>query len=128
MVSEIRDSVTSAAVTDPRKVVAAAMESAATAWLNALAHGQRVSALFDSQLVPDAEAERLRWYYTPTDHGGLPLRDQLPDQQNLAMQLVASGLSEAGYATVATVVGLENVLDQVEGWQARWARQRGRVW
>ncbi|WP_063064545.1 hypothetical protein [Nocardia violaceofusca] len=37
------------------------------------------------------------------------------------------GLPEAGYATAATVVGLENVLDQGEGRQARWARQRGRV-
>lgn len=42
------------------------------------------------------------------------------------MQLVASGLSKAGFATVATVMGLENVLDQVEGWQVNWGRQRGR--
>ncbi len=128
MVSEIRDSVTSAAMTDPRKVVAAAMESAATAWLNALAHGQRVSALFDSPLVPDAEAERLRGYYSPTDHGGLPLRDQLPDQQSLAMQVVASGLSRGRVCHRRDSGWSGERPRQVEGWQSRWARQRGRVW
>ncbi|WP_218022229.1 DUF3500 domain-containing protein [Nocardia amamiensis] len=126
MVGSVPDSVMSAAIDEPRQSVAAAMASAATAWLDALTSGQRAAALFDSPLVPDAEAERVRWYYTPTDHGGLALGHQLAHQQSLAMQLVASGLSEAGYATVATVVGLENILDRVEGWKARWARQRGR--
>ena len=35
------------------------------------------------------------------------------------MRLVASGLSTAGYVTVATIMGLENVLDHVEGFVAR---------
>jgi hypothetical protein len=42
------------------------------------------------------------------------------------MQLVATGLSPAGYATVATVIGLENVLDRTEGWRTDWGRERGR--
>ena len=63
----------------------------------------------------EAEAERQRWFYTPTDHGGLTLHEQRPAQQRLAMRLVASGLSPAGYGTVATVMGLENVLDYTEG-------------
>ena len=63
----------------------------------------------------DADAERRRWFYTPTDHGGLTVHQQRPAQQRLAMKLVATGLSEAGYVTVATVMGLENVLDRVEG-------------
>jgi hypothetical protein len=49
-----------------------------------------------------------------------------PAQQSLAMQLVATGLSRAGYVTVSTIMGLENVLDQVEGWQVDWGRERGR--
>ncbi|MFI9412840.1 DUF3500 domain-containing protein [Nocardia gamkensis] len=117
---------TTATETDPRRAVAAAMTAAVTAWLDTLTEDQRSVALFDSPLVAEADAERVRWYYTPTDHGGLALREQSPAQQRLAMRLVASGLSEAGYATVATVVGLENVLDQVEGWKADWARERGR--
>lgn len=39
---------------------------------------------------------------------------------------MASGLSTAGYVTVATIVGLDNVLDQVEGWSVSWGRERGR--
>jgi hypothetical protein len=42
------------------------------------------------------------------------------------MQLVATGLSTAGYVTVCTVIGLENVLDQVEGFTVDWGRERGR--
>ncbi|MFF3571951.1 DUF3500 domain-containing protein [Nocardia jiangxiensis] len=106
--------------------VAAAMTDAAAAWLETLTPAQRLRAQFDSPLVPDSDAERLRWFYTPTDHGGVPLRGQTAPQQSLAMQLVASGLSEAGYATVATVLGLENILDRVEGWHVHWGRQRGR--
>ncbi|MGW4330956.1 DUF3500 domain-containing protein [Nocardia sp. NPDC004573] len=109
-----------------RELVATDMAACAAAWLESLAPDQLTQAQFDSPLAADAEAERLRWFYTPTDHGGLALRDQTAHQQGLAMQLVASGLSEAGYATVTTVMGLENVLDQVEGWQVRWGRQRGR--
>lgn len=111
---------------DDRSDVAAAMTKAAATWLLTLTPQQRAVAEFDSPLGPDAEAERLRWFYTPTDHGGLALRDQTPPQQSLAMQLVASGLSDAGYDTVATVLGLENILDRVEGWHVHWGRQRGR--
>jgi hypothetical protein len=109
-----------------RENAAAAMTGAAAAWLGALTDEQLTLAAYDSPLAPSADAERLRWYYTPTQHGGLAIRDQSPRQQSLAMQLVATGLSTAGYATVATVMGLENVLDQVEGWGVHWGRERGR--
>jgi Protein of unknown function (DUF3500) len=106
---------------------ASRMAAAADAWLGSLDPVQRAAA---SGAVPSADAgsdaERRRWFYTPTDHGGLTLGDQRPAQQRLAHQLVASGLSVAGYNTVATIVGLDNVLDQVEGWRVDWGRERGR--
>ncbi len=107
--------------------VAARMAAAAVAWLDALDPGQRAEAAGGAP-SPDAgaDADRRRWFYTPTDHGGLPLGAQRPAQQRLAHQLVASGLSTAGYVTVATIVGLDNVLDQVEGWSVDWGRERGR--
>ena len=107
--------------------VAAQMAAAATAWLGALDPAQRAAAT-GSAPSPDAErdAERRRWFYTPTDHGGLVLGDQRPAQQRLAHQLVATGLSVAGYVTVATIIGLDNILDQVEGWSVDWGRERGR--
>ena len=39
---------------------------------------------------------------------------------------MATGLSTAGYVTVATVMGWEDVLDHLEGWSVDWGRERGR--
>ena len=107
--------------------VAAAMAAAAATWLAALDDDQRALA---SWPAPGSDAqtedERLRWYCVPTDHGGLPLGQQRPPQQSLAMQLLASGLSTAGSVTVATILRWENVLDQLEGFTVDWGRERGR--
>ena len=73
-----------------------------------------------------SDDERRRWFYTPTDHGGVALGDLRPAQQQLVLKLVATGLSRAGYVTVATIMGLDNVLDELEGWRASWGRERGR--
>lgn len=54
------------------------------------------------------------------------MHQQRPVQQRAAMRLVATGLSPAGYVTVATTMGLENVLDQIEGFVAIFDRERGR--
>jgi hypothetical protein len=98
------------------------MVDAARAWLGDLNHDQRRKAL--SPWLSDEE--RHRWYYTLTDHGGLALAQMSPAQQSRAMQLVATGLSKAGYVTATTIMGLENVLDHVENWQMDWGRERGR--
>lgn len=71
-------------------------------------------------------AERDRWFYTPTDHGGLTLHSLSPQQHRLVMQLLATGLSRAGYVSVSTIIGLENVLDQLEGFTSSWGFPRGR--
>jgi Protein of unknown function (DUF3500) len=107
--------------------VATQMAAAAMAWLDALDPQQRAVAT-GSAPSPDAEqdAERRHWFYTPVDHGGLPLGNQRPAQQRLAHRLVATGLSTAGYVTVATIVGLDNILDHAEGWTVDLGRERGR--
>jgi hypothetical protein len=115
------------AVTDAGRVVAERMAEAATAWLDSLDLAQRAVAAGPPPGAGDeAEAERTRWFYTPTDHGGLTFHEQRPAQHRLVMRLVASGLSEAGYTTVATVLGLENVLDRTEGFTVDFGRERGR--
>jgi hypothetical protein len=103
------------------------MAEAALDWIGALAPDQRQVAV-GAAPAADAttDAERRRWFYTPTDHGGLTLHQQRPAQQRLAMRLVASGLSGPAFVTVATVIGLENVLDRAEGFSAVMGRERGR--
>jgi hypothetical protein len=97
--------------------------SEAAAWLlGALDAEQRALA---SWPFP-ADDERRLWFYTPTDHGGLPLSAMRPTQQRRAMQFVSSGLSRAGYVTVSTIIGLDNVLDELEGWASVFERERGR--
>ena len=102
------------------------MAEAAEGWLASLGLAQRAKASFGFP----ADTERTRWYYTPTERGGLPLAEMGPTQQRLAHRLVASGLSEGGYATAATIMGLENVLDAREGWRrgydGRTVPHRGR--
>lgn len=102
--------------------VAARMAEAARNFLESLGDEQRAVA----QWPFPANHERLRWYYTPTDHGGLPLSSMRPGQQQLALKLLAAGLSRAAYVTACTIVGLDNVLDELEGWTMRWERERGR--
>ena len=101
--------------TAARRQIAERMAEAARTWLAMLDDEQRRIATGAVPSHGESDAERRRWFYTPTDHGGLTVHQQRPAQQRAAMRLVASGLSTAGYVTVATIMGLENVLDRVEG-------------
>jgi hypothetical protein len=107
-------------VSDPLAAVREAMAAAAADWLASLAPGQRAKACFPFP----ATGERTTWYYTPTERGGLPLAEMGPVSQRLANRLLASGLSEGGYATAATIMGLENVLDAREGWRRGYDGRR----
>ena len=105
-----------------RTEVATRMAEAADLWLAELDDDQRSLARWDFP----ADDERRLWFYTPTDHGGLPLGAMRPAQQQAAMRLLRSGLSRAAYVTASTVMGLENVLDEVERFRQRFGRERGR--
>jgi hypothetical protein len=107
------------------KTVALAMSRSASAWLADLDDEQRALAWW----VPpggEHETERRRWFYAPTDHGGLAFNRQFAWQQRRAMELVASGLSPEGYALVSTIMGTENILDRVEGFSSEFDTRRGR--
>ena len=88
----------------------AKMAVAARTFLDALDSEQRTRA----QYPFEAGGEREAWFYTPTDHGGLSLRDMTSAQQREAHRLLASSLSAGGYATTATIMGLDNILDLAE--------------
>lgn len=107
------------------RAVAAAMAAAAADWMSGLDPDQRRAGLWGAP-GGIAERERRRWFYTPTDHGGLPLSEQSPVQQRRAMALVASGLSTEGYDLVSVILGTENILDRVEGFSSQFDTARGR--
>ena len=87
--------------------VADRMATAATTWLEALDTEQKASAHWAAPgSDTETEAERLRWYYTPTDHGGLPISGQTPAQQSLAMQVLSAGLSAPAHVTISAVMDL----------------------
>ena len=109
-----------------RREVAARMAEAAVTWLAILDDHQRRIATGAGPSDDATDGERRRWFYTPTDHGGLTVHQQRPTQQRAAMRLVSTGLSTPAYVTVATIMGLENVLDQIEGFVAIFDRERGR--
>ena len=108
--------------TSSTSAVARAMSEIAGELLDGLTAEQRAVA----NLPFPSDDERRKWFYTPTDHGGLTLHSLSPAQHRLVMRLLDSGLSRAGYVTASTIMGLENVLDQLEGWGAMWDFPRGR--
>jgi hypothetical protein len=109
-----------------RREIAQRMAGAAQLWVDQLDDDQRRIAIGAVPGDDDTDSERRRWFYTPTDHGGLTIHQQRPAQQRAAMRLVSTGLSTPAYVTVATTMGLENVLDQIEGFVTRFDRERGR--
>jgi hypothetical protein len=102
------------------------MAEAARAWLDALDAEQRPIGRGAVPADDRTDNERRRWFYTPTDHGGVTIHQQRPAQQRAAMRLISAGLSPAAYVSVATIIGLENVLDYEEGFTASFNRERGR--
>jgi len=100
----------------------AAMGEAANRFLELLDDGQRqqVAAGFPG------EPERTRWFYNPSDHGGLILTDCFPAQRVAALRLLATGLSPAGYHAAAAIMGNELILERIEDWPVLpgWGRVR----
>jgi hypothetical protein len=101
---------------------AAVMAAQAGRWLELLYDSQRHRVVFDFP----GEPERSLWFYGPTDHGGLTLAECTPAQGQAALRLLATGLSPAGYATAAAIMGHELILERLEDWPTvpGWGRVR----
>ncbi len=102
--------------------VASAMAEAANELLAGLSPDQQARARWPFP----SDDERRRWYYTPTDHGGLALSEMDGAQHRLVHRLLATGLSEPGYVTMALILGQDNILDRLEGFVVDFGRARGR--
>ncbi len=90
----------------------ARMVREAEAFLDMLAPVDRQRCAYEFE-----DLERRRFFYTPTDHGGIALSVLDPLQQRQGLRLLATGLSEPGYNSVAAIMGLENVLDHRENFR-----------
>lgn len=88
------------------------MGEAANNLLASLAPDQRAKVSFDFS----DQAQRTFWHYTPIPREGLPLAEMTFPQRQRAHQLVTTGLSRSGYVTAAAIIGLETILDAIEGW------------
>jgi hypothetical protein len=85
--------------------VAARMRQAAVEFLAGLDPMQRQRAA----LPFEPEGERTLFFYTPNDHGGLPLADMSGRQEEAAHKLLAASLSPGAHATVNFAMAVENV-------------------
>lgn len=85
------------------------MSDAATHWLSALNPEQKAKATFEL-----TSEERLNWHFIPRPRKGLPLKEMTPAQKSLAEALLASGLSQRGFAKAKGIMSLEDVLRTLE--------------
>lgn len=100
-------------VGEATRPVAQRMGEAATNFLAALSPDQRAK----TQFALSDEERRTFWHYTPIVRDGLPMTEMDRPQQQLAQQLIASGLSEGAFGIASVVMGLETTLDMREAWQ-----------
>ena len=85
------------------------MAEAAATLLVTLTPEQKAKASFEF----DSE-ERQNWHFIPRARKGLPFKEMTAVQQRLAQALLASGLSQRGYAKALTIMTLEQILREVE--------------
>ena len=96
------------------------MAAAATAFLASLDADQKATATaaFDTD-------DHREWTYLPGPRPGLALGDMTGAQRDLAMELLATGLSEKGMSDAEAIMALETILGDLErdGDQAGWQRR-----
>ena len=95
--------------THPHAHVSAAMVDSARRWLASLDAEQRTKATYHYM-----DGERIFWYYPPLNRHGLPLRDMTQPQRNLAMELLATGLTEDSNRQARLIIEHEDVLGPLE--------------
>lgn len=60
------------------------------------------------------DEERQDWHFIPKPRKGLAIKDMAPAQRDLAQALLASGLSQRGYAQAVTIMSLDAILKDIE--------------
>ncbi len=87
----------------------AEMAAAAGNFLGALTAEQKTKATFDF-----TGKERTDWHFIPRERKGLQIKEMTQEQRLLAHALLATGLSNRGYAKAVSIMSLEAVLAELE--------------
>lgn len=90
-------------------LAAAQMREACANFLKSLSADQKAKATFDY-----LDGERVFWYYPPMNRHGLALRDMDAKQKELAMAMMASGLTDQSYQQAKLIIDHELVLGPLE--------------
>src|SRR3954451_23493831 len=85
------------------------MADAANAFLDATNHHP------DAAIAFADERARRDWHYIPRRRAGLSFRDMDATQEQAAYRLAPGALGIEAFAAVTTIIGLEDVLDELEG-------------
>ncbi len=93
------------------------MTQAANSFLAALTEEQRAVAAFEF-----GADERENWHFIPKERKGVTVGSLKPAQQNLAFALLSTGLSPRGFNKAATIMSLEQILQEIEGPNRRFPR------
>jgi hypothetical protein len=99
---------------EARMRLVAEVAAAANGFLGALPPEKRALAR-----LPFDGRDRTNWRYTPGSRAGLPLQEMTAAQREGAHGLLRSFLSADGYLKVQSIIALEVVLRELEGWSER---------
>jgi hypothetical protein len=81
------------------------MTTATKNFINSLEPWQKTAVTFKM-----GDEERSTWFYTPVPRKGLALHDMKPYQRQLAMAMLAAGLSQRGFIKATTIMSLDEIL------------------
>ncbi len=106
-----------AAVPGRAHPAADAMSAAAKQFIESLSPELRAKAVYELK-----DDERQNWHFVPKDRKGVTLKEMSERQRTLALALLASGMSEQGYAKATNIMSLESILAEMEGPSRRFPR------
>lgn len=92
-----------------KKPSSSKMAVVASAFLGTLTDDQKATATFKF-----TDEERLNWHFIPRERKGLPVKDLEGASLKAAHQLLATGLSSAGYDQTLNIMSLEELLFLLE--------------
>ena len=103
------------------------MKAAADAFLTSLTPELKTKASFGFN-----DPHRAKWYFTPQQdkekkftRKGARLEEMTADQKKAALALLKTGVSAKGYEQATTIIGLENLLLELEGPKGAMTRNSG---